>query len=62
MGQWRAADLLARLSVGMTIPADMQQPSGWIQIVTKSNVDSMDPQVLQPKNYQQDFTSLWNAG
>jgi ABC-type sugar transport system substrate-binding protein len=62
MGQWDAAYVVARLADGLTIPVSLQDPVGWLQVVTKANVGHLNHSVLQAANYQQYFTTAWKVG
>jgi ABC-type sugar transport system substrate-binding protein len=57
---WRAADALARDSVGSTVPSTLINPEGWHQILTKANVGSSGSQP-EPTNFVQTFKTAWRV-
>ena len=52
--------MFARLAVGDTIPADMTDPVGWMQIINKQNAGQVAP-TLEPPNYQAQFAKAWSG-
>ncbi|GGJ71159.1 sugar ABC transporter substrate-binding protein [Streptomyces brasiliensis] len=58
MASYRVLDTAARDVLKEKIPADLVDPAGWQQVVTKDNASSL-PASFQAKDYEQAFYKAW---
>jgi ABC-type sugar transport system substrate-binding protein len=57
----RGLDYFVRASVGDEQPKGFVDSPGWVQVVTKANVDKVQRD-LQPKGYVEDWYKAWQVG